>query len=316
MADARENTVSDVNELSAPPVEGAEQASPLPPVITAGQMLKEAREAKGLSLQEIAQMLNLKPAQVGAIEAQDLSLLPGQVFMRGFMRNYAKAVGLDPQMVMAALQGINTETPELTAPLGSGGPQRNVVSHTKSSNRSWVFLVLLLLLIAGGVFAYLKWGGSPTAQKAGSLLGLSAPVAKDLATVVTTPEATPASDHASNTALAPQSGAPGSGSAQPSALPATNTPSEQTPASSSEESNASNTLYFTFKGDAWVEVKDGTGGVIYSGKNKSGMNQKVIGKPPFTLVVGNAKEVTLDFAGKRIDLEPYTKGTVARMTVQ
>ena len=86
---------------------------------TAGQMLREARVNQGLSVEDVAKSLNLKPAQIVAIEAQDVSQLPGMVFMRGFMRNYAKKMGLDVDSVMAAVCQ-DASPAELSLPAGLG----------------------------------------------------------------------------------------------------------------------------------------------------------------------------------------------------
>src|SRR3954465_8026700 len=67
---------------------------------TAGEQLAEARQSRGMSIGEIAQQLKLSPWQVEALEANDLKRLPSPVFVRGFIRNYARLLKLDSALVM------------------------------------------------------------------------------------------------------------------------------------------------------------------------------------------------------------------------
>ena len=71
-----------------------------------------------------------------------------------------------------------------------------------------------------------------------------------------------------------------------------------------------------FRGNAWVEIKDGRGKVLLSRNNPGGSEAEVIGKGPFSVVVGNAPEVTMFFNDREFDLEPHTRVAVARFTVQ
>jgi cytoskeleton protein RodZ len=75
-------------------------------------------------------------------------------------------------------------------------------------------------------------------------------------------------------------------------------------------------LKFRFKGESWVEIRDARGKVLLSRLNSAGSEAEVAGKPPFTVVVGNAPEVQVLYNDRPFDLEPHTKVAVARFTVQ
>lgn len=77
------------------------EASPTPTSPWAA--LREAREARGLSLMDVAQHLKLTPRQIEAMEAGDLAHLPGPTFARGFLRNYARFLKLDPAIFREVL---------------------------------------------------------------------------------------------------------------------------------------------------------------------------------------------------------------------
>jgi cytoskeleton protein RodZ len=75
-------------------------------------------------------------------------------------------------------------------------------------------------------------------------------------------------------------------------------------------------LQFVFDGDAWVEVKDKSGKVVFYQLNQKGSQQSVRGNPPFSLVIGNAAHVRLTYNDKPVDLAPHIKVDVARLTIE
>ena len=66
-----------------------------------GRKLKSARDAKGIGLGELSANIRINQSYLQAIEAGDLSKLPALTFVRGFVRNYAVAVGLDEGEMLA-----------------------------------------------------------------------------------------------------------------------------------------------------------------------------------------------------------------------
>ena len=83
------------------------------------------------------------------------------------------------------------------------------------------------------------------------------------------------------------------------------------PASSSGEA-----LVFAFSQPSWVEVRDRSGQIVFSQLSEAGSRREVTGQPPFSLVVGNASHVTLQFRGKPVDFSKRSKEDVARLTLQ
>ncbi|WP_194286382.1 helix-turn-helix domain-containing protein [Rhodocyclus gracilis] len=94
--------------------------------------------------------------------------------------------------------------------------------------------------------------------------------------------------------------------AAPSAPAASSTP----PAASDAQ------LTFSFAQPSWVEVRDRSGQIVFSQLSPAGSERRVDGRPPFTLVVGNATHVTVRYKGKSVDLSPRSKDDVARLTLE
>src|ERR1700704_2075713 len=82
-----------------------------------GKLLGAAREEQNLSVAEAARQLRLSVHQVEALEAGEFHKLPGPVFVRGFIRNYARLLKLDPeQLAIAAAQSLPHEEPRPATP--------------------------------------------------------------------------------------------------------------------------------------------------------------------------------------------------------
>lgn len=114
-----------------------------PAQTSAWQLLRTEREARGLSIAEVAQHLKLTPRQVEAMEAGDLAHLPGPAFARGFVRNYARFLHIDPAHFNSVLDVVREAPQPMNAlPLGQmPGPS------------SWRFSSLPALGIAAALLA-------------------------------------------------------------------------------------------------------------------------------------------------------------------
>ena len=86
-------------------VENSEQNGPVGP----GEMLRQAREAQGISVREMADRLNWLPAYVEDIEDNQFERLRGTVFVRGYLRTYGKCLGVSETALMSALAEMNLE---------------------------------------------------------------------------------------------------------------------------------------------------------------------------------------------------------------
>ncbi len=76
-----------------------------------GTRLREARAQRGLSLEDVAMATKVPKASLANLEAGRYDLLPAPVFIRGFIRSYARAVGLDPNPVVRAYENRTLPTP-------------------------------------------------------------------------------------------------------------------------------------------------------------------------------------------------------------
>lgn len=82
---------------------------------TPGKLLKTVREGKGKSLEEISNLLKIRHEYLKAIEAEDYQLIPGEVFVKGYIRAYASVFGLDSDYILG-LYKKQTALPKTTEP--------------------------------------------------------------------------------------------------------------------------------------------------------------------------------------------------------
>src|SRR5829696_2187827 len=65
--------------------------------LSLGEKLRQAREERGISISEVAEQTRISPLYLEAIDADNYKTLPGGIFNKGFVKSYAKYVGLDEQ---------------------------------------------------------------------------------------------------------------------------------------------------------------------------------------------------------------------------
>lgn len=111
-----------------------------------GYTLAQARVRAGLSIEQAAARIRLSPKQLQAIENEDLQLLPAAAYVNGFVRNYAREIGIDPTPLIddlnskLKLRGLAGSEPDL----GTGGPMHAPMLD----DRGWRHLVLAGIVIA------------------------------------------------------------------------------------------------------------------------------------------------------------------------
>lgn len=127
--------------------------------LSIGNALRNAREARGETLLDAAHALKLAPKQVEALELERFDLLPGRAFVRGFLRNYARHLGLDGDRLVGRLADSSIGTQPAvdlappknargTLPTGSASPSR-------APRTIVVFVTLMLAALALGW--YFDW---------------------------------------------------------------------------------------------------------------------------------------------------------------
>jgi cytoskeletal protein RodZ len=123
-----------------------------------GELLKEARQNKGVSLEQVEEEIKIRKKYLQALEEEDFSIMPSEVYVKGFLRNYAIYLGLDPEEVRALYKGESVEKrrkPEFMGRAGQiAGEETRPrafpmdMSLTQSRLLAFPFLVIALAILA------------------------------------------------------------------------------------------------------------------------------------------------------------------------
>lgn len=115
---------------------------------TAGQKLAAARKDRDISVQEVAENLNLRVSIVEAVEADEYDKLPGSTFTRGYIRAYANLLRLDPDELIAML-GVN---PVQMMEIPSGDGTSRIRRKPWRANKKRGFLLKFLIFVIALAF--------------------------------------------------------------------------------------------------------------------------------------------------------------------
>ncbi len=302
-----------------------------------GQRLRTAREARALTVADAAQSLKLGPRQVEAIENEDWASLPGNTMIRGFVRNYARLLGVDSDVLMRDLDAAHLErTVQLDVSAGTSATLPPPGARAVRRDYLTIGGGLLVVGLAVAAYFYLPadlWrvqfasllnryqtSSSPTVTKPETSGGGPPTPAQTVATpdrpsspaAATTSVPGPASASAT-LATPPSNGGPSvTVLTTPNAVVLADAPAGK----ASAAGGAAAALRLSFAQPGWAEVRDGRGEIVYSGVGAAGSSRDISGQPPLSVVIGNASQVGVQYQGRVIDLVPHIKGDVARLTLE
>lgn len=307
--------------------------------VTAGQLLRAAREQRKLSQQQVALQLNLRPDIIAKLEQDQLDGTL-ETFARGYVRAYGRLLKLPEAELMAAF-GRHTGLEQSHAK-----PMRTFSNRTArqaTENRfMWLTYAIIALLL---VLLFIWWWQS------GSMMNRQAAAPAPTESAAQTPAQ--ATDAAEQAATDGQTN-PGATLSEPvadslttenpadSTVPnlsepvATDTPVASAPEQLSSELEqlmpsvsdeaarvAASTvvadglaqLEMRFSENCWVDVVDATGSRVAFGTKQAGYIMQLSGVAPFTITLGNPSVVTINLNQQAVDMAAFPAGRVAKFTL-
>ncbi len=260
-----------------------------------GAVLAAARVAQGVSLEEIARQLKLSVVQIRAIEADDYAKLPSAVFVRGFIRTYARTLKLDAaQLLLPRIVAAEASD----ARMMQDAPRPSIEPSAYRRVPQIVAGVACVLLALA--FYEFVLNAPPVAAPVSATPAVASAAAAVPDAVQTVTPAVPA-----NVVVA------AAATPQPALEPSAATKGRETPTA-----DAQRALHFVFGGESWVEVRDGDGKILLSRTHAAGTERVVRGEPPFSVVVGGAGKVKLTYNDRAIQLADYADNDVARLQLR
>lgn len=248
------------------------------------QLLNRRRE-KGYSLEQIAKQLRISAFQAQALENLDFSQLPRPPYLQGFIRNYCRALDVDPSDYLALAN--NVVSPPL--PVLKNDPQDlagfdeesdPAATHTR---RMW-FAAMFIVVFTSIILLVVEFGPEQKLNNADNVKSLLPAVIAPLQTASNLPNAATVKPASVNVLQA-------------------------------VGANEQRLIRLTYRGDSWVEIRDAQGVVLTSQLNRRGSEQSLTGYPPLKMVIGAADNVAVEINGKALDLNAFTKENVARLSI-
>lgn len=303
--------------------------------MTAGALLRDAREAAGLHIAALAVALKVPVAKLEALEADNFSALPDMVFVRALASSVCRTLKIDPQAVLALLpQG---EGPRLSAgDVGLNAPVKGFAGRSSAApfkgagSRSFVWAVGLLL-IGAALMMFLPRGLdadlSALLKQPETTTKIPMPtgnVAQEISVAVgaeqRVPSAAPAPAAAAAAAVgvgvelpAGESIKPAGIASHPIVLPSVEA---SAPSSAPAADAPSGVLAFKARSESWIQVRDAAGALVLQRNLAPNELVSVSGVLPLAVVIGRADATEVFVRGKPYDIGPVSRENVARFEVK
>jgi len=265
---------------------------PISGVARVGAGLRDVRERLGWKLPDVAESLRIRLEYLTAIEQGDLSTLPGPAYRAGFVRAYARILGLDGEEILRRFReaGELGETPNVSLKVLAPVPDRGVP-------RGALALVGMVAVVAGyGLWYHFTADDRHLASKVPPVPAELAPLAlppvvKATATDTAAPVAKPDTPAAQTAQTVPQAAQPAPQTATAPAPAAQTTPPPApaaTPSAPAAPAAPGAGMVITATQDAWVQVQDSTGNILFSKVLHAGDTWPVPQEAGLTMTTGNA----------------------------
>lgn len=275
-----------------------------PEAVSYGKALSTGREKLGLTIKDVASRLNLQPEIIAALETEDSNTLPAPIYVRGYIRSYARILKLDEENLISLYNTNAGKAPELL-------PE---VKHTQIRSSDKPVKIATYMVSFGLVLLLFAWWQShfivndnPNQES------------KDNVKVYNT-EHGGALNYDYEIVIHPdtpfinqinydENGLTEQESAAPDDV---QTDNMDLAGNGGDDSDSVNLVV---EKDSWIEVSDADDKKIYLGIAKTGETINLGGKAPFTVILGYAPGVKVSFNGKPFNTEPFTSAGVARFVL-
>ena len=301
-----------------------------------GQLLRNAREQLGWTREQVASRIHLRLTLIAAIESDTYDKHTSHTFIRGYLRTYAKLVGIPDETILAAYDKLGLPPPDNIAMQSFSRRSRQQANDSRLKVVTWlVILVLIALSVAW-------WWQSTSRRSAGdealAATEMSATSSTPAEPAITPPDAintapvegaaiAPAATDVAAPAVVSDAHAtlaPASAAVAPtdvSAAVGTATDAAVSGANGTESEEAvvdpatAPQLKMSFTADCWLDVKDANGKTLFSGLKKANDELVLEGAEPLKFIIGAPMAVKLDYKGQSFDMSRYNNGRTARFSL-
>ena len=333
--------------MSAIPIQESESVlAELPQPKGPGARLKAARKSKDISLDKVAAQLHLRRDMLIALEEDDYDHLPARVFIVGYMRNYARFIGLPAEAIIQSLDQFLPPDDKGQPGLPKVGTDAGEVFKPSATARKSPFSFISLILLAAAVAAFFIWKegyfDKAVYQSPGLTLDVKPEISSDiikpsialpaepssiemsasgesetaLSTVAVSVAETVVAEEIPREAVADQPDKEITMTAEP--VTVEESVKEATPVlveNPVPEVADSAGVVLKLSGKSWIEVRDSSGNFKLNNLYEAGTEKTFGGQPPYKVLIGNVADASLMVNGVAFDLEKHSDANVARFTL-
>ena len=280
-------------------------------VVGPGVLLSEARENQSLTIEHVASKLNFRTTLIKNIEADVYDRSLPDTYNRGYLKNYAKLMGLSLEEIINSYEQLNL-LPENNPEMRSFS--RGTVKKAENNLLMWISYVIFAIFIG---FTMMWWLQEEKIVEVPSHIIPT----EDTAVISNIPSVVAIEntvnqevDKEKNKAITHADEEPVKNKPEVTSSIKTNSKTN-TLIESNIEKQIVGEAVFTFSGDCWVNIHDVTGKRIAWGIKKAGYIMPIKGKTPFNITIGKPELVKITFNGADVDMSSFSEGHISKFTL-
>lgn len=124
-----------------------------------GQRLRQERESKGLSLEDLQKLTKIQKRYLLGIEEGNYEVMPGKFYVRAFIKQYCEAIGLDTDAIFEEYKSDipSTQTEDMPQQLSRVRSRKEIPQHTKGVSKAYDYLPTVLVVAGVVVVGIIIW---------------------------------------------------------------------------------------------------------------------------------------------------------------
>ncbi len=277
---------------------------------TPGDYMQQARLALDLSIEAVAARLKISPANLLALESDQFEKLPGETFVRGYIRAYAKLLGIDCDAALANYEDYLRALRDTTVQVTRNKDAENTSIPLSRRRQIAVALTAIVIVVVLSVVFSLSDSGELSLGANTALIGDEQSRSVEPGVL---PNESLSRDLGENTQLIDDTA-----TSQKTAVEVISDAQEvkaQAAATIAPEKPIDDQLLLSFSSECWVEVADARGDVLFTDIKQAGESLSLEGKAPFNVMLGDVRSVNIALNGEPVIITPKNKGKALRFEV-
>ena len=291
---------------------------------TVGEILRNKREEIGLSLDEISEKLNLDSNLIELLENNDFEKFKVETYLKGYLRAYSKLLGIDGDRIIKLYKESN---PEMEPEILPDVKPKNQKNSSDRSVKLFSYIIGLSIVLSMLIWYQKNITIKPDANN-NNIGNIELNKNNKINGVDTSYKIITHSDYwqwpidnipdryrdsGENDNSKSVKNEKIKDNIKENVIQEEVLETEESPIYETQQS--ADTVVLNLRGDSWIEIYDREGNRLFLDLARSGKNYIINGDSPFDILLGAANEVSVEFNGSLVNIEPYIRYGIARFTL-